>query len=236
MSVLLAACLAASSAARAAPDDAAPACPAPQAPEFAGAKGFRLWVTRQGTMTWTNPLRPLSPESVQVLQVVIRNKVATAYGPDLSGLRRGPSPAALEAQNSATIQWSGAVADLPPTLRILADDGGQVLAELKFQACGDAPKVAEPKASKPVPAARATPKNAPKDASKGASKTATRPDAGKVDAAEAGGSAGAEATAADPAKANVPRASRPRREKAAAPAEPASRTPGGLVLPQGAIP
>lgn len=208
--------------ARAAPGDAVPACPAPQAPEFAGPKGFRLFVTRQGTMTWSNPLRPLSPETVQVLQVVIRNKLATAYGPDLSGLRRGPSPAALEAQNGATIQWAGSPDTLPPTLRIVADDGSQILAELAFQACGDTPKVAEPKAPKPVPAAR---KSAPKS---------------KIEKADAPKPEGGQAEGADPAaeapKPAPARAARPKREKAAAPDSAPSRTPGGLVLPQGAIP
>lgn len=210
--------------ARAAPGEpasgeVAPVCPAPQAAEFTGDKGFRLWVTRQGSMTWSNPLRPLSPETVQVLQVVIRNKLATAYGPDLSGLRRGPSPAALEAQNGATIQWAGAPEGLPRTLRILADDGGQVLAELAFQACGDAPKAAEPK---PAPTAR---KGGPKKVDKTRAAKAASPEA-----------EGAPADAADPA-AEAPkpaprRAAKPRRENAAAPA----RTPGGLMLPQGAIP
>ncbi|WP_048436308.1 hypothetical protein [Methylobacterium platani] len=205
--------------ARAAPE-AAPACAAPQAAAFAGGKGFRLWVTRQGTMSVTNPLRPLSPETVQVLQVVIRNKIATAYGPDLSGLRRGPSPAALEAQNAATIRWADGPEGLPPTLRILADDGGQVLAELRFEACGDAPKVAEPKVAgprppKPVPTAR---KGKPKpDAAAQATDPAADP-------------------AAEPAATTPPRAQKPKRERAAAPADAPSRTPGGLVLPQGAIP
>ncbi|WP_207767864.1 hypothetical protein [Methylobacterium frigidaeris] len=181
-------------------------------------------------MTWSNPLRPLSPETVQVLQVVIRNKLATAYGPDLSGLRRGPSPAALEAQNGATIQWAGSPDTLPPTLRILADDGGQVLAELKFQACGDAPKVAEPKAPKPVPTAR---KGAPKAAKTESSKTeSSRTDLPNADGLQAEGAD----PSADAPKTAPKRAAKPRREKAAAPDGAPSRTPGGLVLPQGAIP
>ncbi|UHC18788.1 hypothetical protein LRS73_13590 [Methylobacterium currus] len=215
--------------ARAAPGETAPACPAPQAAEFSGGKGFRLFVTRQGTMTWSNPLRPLSPETVQVLQVVIRNKLATAYGPDLSGLRRGPSPAALEAQNGATIQWAGSPDSLPQTLRILADDGGQVLAELTFQACGDAPKVAEPKAPKPVPTAR---KGGPKAASKSEASKAESTADSKADGAPADGTG----PAADAPKAAPRRAARPKREKAAAPDSAPSRTPGGLMLPQGAIP
>lgn len=211
--------------ARAAGEDAVPACPAPQAPAFAGGKGFRLWVARQGTMALTNPLRPLSPETVQVLQVVIRNKLATAYGPDLSGLRRGPAPAALEAQNGAVIQWAGNLGDLPRTLRILADDGGQVLAELAFEACGDAPKVAE---QKPAPTARKG-GSARKGETKGEAKAAPK--------AEAAQGEGAATDPAEPgrAKAAAPRP-RPKREKAAAPDAGPVRTPGGLMLPQGAIP
>lgn len=210
--------------ARAAPEDAVPACAAPQAPEFAGGKGFRLWVTRQGTMTWNNPLRPLSPEALQVLQVVIRNKLATAYGPDLSGLRRGPSPAALEAQNGAPIRWSEALEGLPAALRILSEDDGQVLAELAFKACGDPPKVAMPK---PAPVARGTAKG------RAAAKKDVKADP-KVEAASAEGAA-ADPSAEVPKAASkpAPRAPKPRRERA--PDAPA-RTPGGLMLPQGAIP
>ncbi len=218
---------------RAAAEDAVPACPAPQAPEFAGGKGFRLWVTRQGTMTWNNPLRPLSPESLQVLQVVIRNKLATAYGPDLSGLRRGPSPAALEAQNGAPIRWSEAMEGLPPTLRILSEDDGQVLAELAFKACGDPPKVAVPK---PPPVARGTAKGQKAAAKGGAAKAeTTKPETTRPETAAAEGAAGDSSTDAKEAPKPAPRAPRPRREKAAAPESPA-RTPGGLMLPQGAIP
>ncbi|MFH6785268.1 MULTISPECIES: hypothetical protein [Methylobacterium] len=201
--------------------EAAPVCPAPQAPEFAAGKGFRLFVTRQGTMSWSNPLRPLSPETVQVLQVVIRNKLATAYGPDLSGLRRGPSPAALEAQNGATIRWAGSPEGLPPTLRILADDGGQVLATLTFKACGDPPKVAEPKAPKPAPVAR---KGGPKAANSDPSRAGAQGEPAQADAADP--------AAREPAR----RAPKARREKAAAPEGAPDRTPGGLMLPQGAIP
>ncbi|KMO30410.1 hypothetical protein [Methylobacterium aquaticum] len=229
--------LSAAGPARALPAETAPACPAPQAAEFAGGTGFRLWVTRQGSMTWSNPLRPLSPETVQVLQVVIRNRIATAYGPDLSGLRRGPSPAALEAQNGAPIQWADNPDALPRTLRILAEDDGQVLAELTFQSCGDAPKVAQPK---PVPTAR---KGGTKAAKAGSPKAGSSK-AGSLDAASTKADAtkpdGAGADPADPAadapKPSPKRVAKPKREKAASPDAAPARTPGGLLLPQGAIP
>ncbi|MFE1600233.1 hypothetical protein [Methylobacterium sp. ID0610] len=129
----------------------APVACGERAAEYASAKGVALWVTRRGTLTRENPLRPLTPDNLQVLQVVIRNKAATAYGPDLDTLRRGLSPAGLEAQSGAAIKWTEGVDGLPPTLRILEDDGAGVLAALQFRGCGEAPKVA---AVKPAPAAR----------------------------------------------------------------------------------
>ncbi|GJD52598.1 hypothetical protein OPKNFCMD_5364 [Methylobacterium crusticola] len=147
--------------ARSAPDTPPVACGTQAAEYSGGAKGFRLWVTRRGAMTWTNPLRPLSPESLQVLQVVIRGKAATAYGPDLSRLQRGGPPAALEALNGTAIRWTDAADGLPPVLRIVDDEGAKVLAELAFQACGDAPKVAEAKPAQKPRTAKAKPRPSP---------------------------------------------------------------------------
>ncbi|ACL59368.1 hypothetical protein [Methylobacterium nodulans] len=132
-----------------------------QAAQYAGGKGFALWVTRRGTLRRENPLRPLTPDELQVLQVVIRGKAATAYGPDLDTLRRGAAPASLEAQSGAAIRWGESIDGLPATLRILEDDGAGVLAALQFRSCGDAPKVAvakAPKAEAPKRAAAPKPK------------------------------------------------------------------------------
>ncbi|WP_298963311.1 hypothetical protein [uncultured Methylobacterium sp.] len=155
------------------PSAEAPVACGARAARYAASKGLSLWVARRGTMTFENPLRPLSPEVLQVLQVTIRNKPATAYGPDLDSLRRGASPAALEAQYGAPVKWSGELEGLPASLRILADDGAAVLAQLRFEACGDAPKVAEPR--KPAPPRKPPPK--PKE---GAPAEATRTPSGRA--------------------------------------------------------
>jgi hypothetical protein len=173
-----------------------------QAAQFAAGSKFSLWVTRRGVLTRDNPLRPLSPEVLEVLQVVIRGKAATAYGPDHDNLRRGPAPASLEAQSGgAPIRWGETADGLPALLRIRADDSTAVLAELRFQACGDAPKVAEPKRPAAKPAG---------------------PAAG----------ANAEPGAERPAK---PR-SQDRPQPKPQPKPEPTHTPGGFVLPQGAIP
>ena len=169
-----------------------------QAAQFAAGSKFSLWVTRRGVLTRDNPLRPLSPEVLEVLQVVIRGKAATAYGPDHDNLRRGPAPASLEAQSGgAPIRWGGTADGLPALLRIRADDSTAVLAELRFQACGDAPKVAEPKRPAAKPAASAAGANAEPGAEKPA---------------------------------------RPKPQAKPQPKPEPTHTPGGFVLPQGAIP
>ncbi|MGU3480261.1 hypothetical protein ACLBX8_31875, partial [Methylobacterium sp. D48H] len=60
-----------------------------QAARFESAKGFKMVITRAGQVRTTNPLRPLTTEVNEVLQVVIAGKAATAYGPDFTTLRRG---------------------------------------------------------------------------------------------------------------------------------------------------
>jgi hypothetical protein len=151
----------------AAAQEAAPVACGKQAAQFAAGK-VDLWVTRRGTLARDNPLRPLTPETIEVLQVVIRGKIATAYGPDLDSLHRGASPSSLQAQSGgAAIRWADGVDGLPATLRIHEDDSAGVLAALQFRACGDAPKAVEVKAPSPKSAeARraAKPKPAPKPA------------------------------------------------------------------------
>lgn len=139
-----------------------------RAARYAGAKGFALSVTRIGRASVENPLRPLTPEVTQVLQVVIGAKAATAYGPDLAALRRGPAAGALEAQLGAPVRWEAALPDLPDPLAIVADDGTP-LATLAFRDCIDAPVVtAAPAASRDgksprrrAPKATAAPKAPP---------------------------------------------------------------------------
>lgn len=116
---------------------------------YDGGKDVAVWVTRTGVITIENPLRPLTPETIRVLQVVIGGKAATAYGPDLFALRRGGSPAALEATSGGAIRWDSTATPLPDTLNIVSETG-QPVAQLAFQSCGEAPAVqaAAPKAAK----------------------------------------------------------------------------------------
>ncbi|MGY2049884.1 hypothetical protein [Methylobacterium sp. JK268] len=158
-------------------------CPDKQAAEYAGPKGMVLWVTRRGTLKRENPLRPLTPDDLQVLEVVIRNKAATALGPDLDTLRRGAAPASLEAQSGAKIQWLDHLEGLPATLRILEDEGAGLVAALPFRGCGEAPKVAAPNVARPAAKPRAG-KPRPADAKSADSKSA-EPGAGPAKPAPA---------------------------------------------------
>jgi hypothetical protein len=116
-----------------------PACGA-QAARYEGDKGFALWVTRKGRAEIENPLRPLTPEVTEILQVTIAGKAATAYGPDLRALRRGPAPGALEAQVGAPIRWEAALTALPDPITIVSE-AGELLARLGFRECTEAPPV-----------------------------------------------------------------------------------------------
>lgn len=123
----------------------------------AGPTQLDLWVTRSGTITIDNPLRPLTPDVTRVLQVVIGGKVATAYGPDLLSLRRGAGPAVLEGVIGGAIRWDASLIALPDALPILSDSG-EVLAEFAFRACGTAPAartLAAPKARRTAPSPEA---------------------------------------------------------------------------------
>jgi hypothetical protein len=123
-------------------------CDANAAARYEDAKGFVIWVTRSGTISVENPLRPLTPETTRVLQVIIGARIATAYGPDLFGLRRGTTPAALETTTGGPIVWDAELAVLPDPLTIVSEFG-ETLAQLAFKECGTAPPV------KAVPAAAA---------------------------------------------------------------------------------
>ena len=125
-----------------------------RAARYSGPKGFDLVVMRRGQASVPNPLRPLTPEVTQVLQVAIGGKLATAYGPDLTALRRGTAPNALEAQLGAPIRWEPSLPDLPDPLAIVAEDGTP-LASLAFRECVAPPAVRAPpvaaRGSKPDP-------------------------------------------------------------------------------------
>ena len=130
-----------------------------QAARYDDGAGFGLAVTRVGQVRVENPLRPLTPEVTRVLQVVIAGKVATAYGPDLTALRRGAAPGAIEAQIGGPIRWEVTLPALPDQIAIVGDDGG-ALARLAFRACEDPPAVSAPpqaKRSKPPGKPRGAP-------------------------------------------------------------------------------
>ncbi|GEP09553.1 hypothetical protein [Methylobacterium gnaphalii] len=160
------------------PQGMAPASPAPPPPAtfaappvacdpgqsvlYDGPKDFLVWVTRTGAVTIDNPLRPLTPDVTRVVQLVIGDKIATAYGRDLTSLRRGASPAALESLLGGPIRWDARLATLPDSFEIVSDANAP-LAQMRFKECGIAPeakalpmpvakKEKKPKASRKEPA------------------------------------------------------------------------------------
>lgn len=191
-------------------------CEPGQAVHYQGAKNAELWVTRSGTITIDNPLRPLTPDVTRVLQVVVGSKVATAYGPDVLSLRRGGSPATLEGTIGGRIQWDASLLALPDSLPINTETG-QPLAELRFHECGTAPSaklLPPPKARRmaPTPEVVAAEAEKAEKAAKAAAKAAVKPDRAKP-------------AARNPAGELAPPAA----------GLPPPRAPG-LQLPQGAIP
>jgi hypothetical protein len=133
-----------------------------QAARFESGKGFKMVITRAGQVRTTNPLRPLTPEVNEVLQVVIAGKVATAYGPDFTTLRRGSAPAAIEAMLGGPIRWQPSLPTFPDPIAIVTEEGTP-LAQLSFRACEASPAVRAPpktEARKKAPARRAAPKAA----------------------------------------------------------------------------
>ncbi len=132
------------------------------AARFENGKTFKMVVARAGQIQTTNPLRPLTPEVNEVLLVVIGGKVATAYGPDFTALRRGSAPAAVEAMLGGPIKWRPTLPTLPDSMTIVSEEGAP-LAQLTFQACETPPAVKTPpkaEARKKAPAKRAPPKAA----------------------------------------------------------------------------
>ena len=136
------------------------ACDPGQAVRYDAPAGADLWVTRTGTITVDNPLRPLTPDTTRVLQVVVGGKLASAYGPDLAALRRGAAPAVLEGVLGGAIRWDPALAALPDPLTLVSDTGEPVAA-MRFRACGEAP------AARALPAPKAQRIAPPPEASAG---------------------------------------------------------------------
>lgn len=158
------------------------ACEKGEAVRYEGSAGkapsaaVELWVTRSGLITIDNPLRPLTPDTTRVLQVVIGGKVATAYGPDFQSLHRGAGPAVLEGVIGGAIRWDASLIALPDTFPILSDSG-DILAAFTFRACGTAPAaktLAAPKPRRTAPTADALAPETGKDTTRDPTKT-TRP-------------------------------------------------------------
>lgn len=121
----------------------------------ASAKGPKLWVLRHGEMTRDNPLRPLTPERLVVLQVVVNGRLASAFGPDHDHLQQGGAVQDLE-RDGEPIRWAAGPDGLPPSLRVVAEDGRVLIDGLRFAECEAAPK-----ARAVPPAARAPSADAP---------------------------------------------------------------------------
>ncbi len=169
----LAACAAAQTSGGPAPSPDSLGC-GRQAALFSAERGFKAWITRSGSMQQGDPLRPLDALSMKVLEAHIGAKVATAYGPDFASLRRGLAPADLQAgSGGATIHWEPSVDALPRELRIVAEDGARI-ADLSFENCGEAPKVAPAKAAARPAKAAGRPADPPAAARKPTARPAER--------------------------------------------------------------
>lgn len=112
---------------------------------YAG-NGLKIWVVRTGSLTWENPLRPLTPEKTLVLQVSVNGRLGTAYGPDHEHLRQGASTRWLEEETGGSVRWEDGNRSLPSAIRVVAEDGTVLLGPLEWQSCGDAPRASEPAA------------------------------------------------------------------------------------------
>lgn len=134
-----------------------------QAARFESAKGFKMVITRAGQVRTTNPLRPLTPEVNEVLQVVIAGKVATAYGPDFTTLRRGGAASGVEAMLGSPIHWEPTLPTFPDPIAIVSEEGTP-LAQLTFRACEAPPAVKAPKVPKAEARKKAPRQAAPKAA------------------------------------------------------------------------
>jgi hypothetical protein len=105
---------------------------------------LKIFVTRRGTMVQDNPLRPLTNDLFIILQIVVNNRMASAYGPDFDNLRRAGAPQTLEGMAGTKITWASRPEAMPRSLRVVAEDGAVVLSPIVFSACAEAPKVAAP--------------------------------------------------------------------------------------------
>ena len=115
---------------------------------YSAGAGPDVRVTRRGYLDEINPLRHATHvHRMQVLQVSIAGKTATAYGPGFQAMHRGPGPKQLEQTMDAAITWERALGPLPSTIIIVAEDGPEVIA---IQTC--APPRSKPPTRSPAKA------------------------------------------------------------------------------------
>ena len=127
------------SAGTAASPELRPAACGAQAALFSADRGLKVWVTRRGAAERDNPLRPLTPDRLVVLQVVVNGRLATAVGLDYDSLHQGRAPPQVERDMSQPIRWEPSVDGMPGLFTIVADDGTVMIGPMRFAECADAP-------------------------------------------------------------------------------------------------
>lgn len=137
--VAVACCLAGAAADAQTASDPPPDCSG-KAGRYASEKAGALWVVRRGALTMgENPLRPLSRDEYLVLQVVVKGRLATAWGPDETSLRQGGAPRDVEREGIGPIRWQPDGTALPNVLRVIGEDGTVLAGPMRLVECGDAP-------------------------------------------------------------------------------------------------
>ena len=114
---------------------------------------IQVWVTRKGTMREDNPLRPLSSTELNVLQVVVNGRSATAFGVDFDNMRQGGAPARLEEASGHPIAWEVGSQGFPASFRVVSEDGRVLVGPLAFESCGDPPAFTAEKPGRTPPRA-----------------------------------------------------------------------------------
>jgi hypothetical protein len=116
--------------------EGAESCGRSSAVYWAGS-GPRVNVTRRGVLSERKPLEPkaAATESI-VVEVRISGKLATAHGPSFDAMRRAGPPSQLEEETGSAITWANDLSGLPKMFNILAEEGPEVVARLRFEACG----------------------------------------------------------------------------------------------------
>lgn len=112
---------------------------------YAAANGFRLWITRRGTLAYVNSLKDPPEQRDAILEVSINGNLASLRGEDPGRLTRGGAPQEVAAGVQGALAWEGKLERLPRVLQVLSETGGGVAAHLAFQECGTAPRTRAPR-------------------------------------------------------------------------------------------